>query len=31
MAGVYGKLDFSWLQRRNPCIPNPANISAISN
>lgn len=31
MADVYGKLDFSWVQRCKPCILNPTNISAISN
>jgi hypothetical protein len=30
MADVYGKLDFSWVQRSNLCILDPTRISAIS-
>jgi hypothetical protein len=30
MADTYGKSYFSWVQRRNPCIPDPTSIAALS-
>ncbi len=31
MADPYGKLYFSWVQCSNLCIPDPTDISALSN